>query len=79
MPITVPTAAYRTGDFSGAIAADGNKTLTDPFGVSTGLLAGEMFDNTSLHPVTGTNGIVYQAANPFPNNTIPLSRQDPSR
>ncbi|HEX4277999.1 MAG TPA: TonB-dependent receptor [Bryobacteraceae bacterium] len=58
---TVPTNAYRAGDFSGAIAAAGNKQLTTVNG--TPALAGEIFDPTTNLP--------------FPNNTIPASRFDP--
>ena len=43
VPITVPTAAYRTGNFSGAIIADGNKNLgTDVLGRP--MFAGEIYD-----------------------------------
>ena len=58
---TVPTQAYRTGDFSGAIAAAGNRQLTTFNGQP--VFAGEIFN-----PVTGV---------PFQNNSIPLSMQDP--
>jgi hypothetical protein len=59
---TVPTQAYRNGDFSQAIAAGGNRTLTDAAGRPVGF-ANQIFD-----PTTGLA---------FENNTIPLSRQDP--
>ena len=58
---TVPTLAYRSGDFAGAIAADGNKQLTTYNGQP--VYAGEIFN-----PATGL---------PFPNNTIPTSLLDP--
>jgi len=77
VPITVPTAAYRTGNFSGAIVADGNKSLTDPTGVTPNLLAGEIFDPTTRHTYTAPNGQNYVVENPFANNTIPFSQQDP--
>jgi hypothetical protein len=76
VPITVPTAAYRTGNFSGAIVADGNKSLTDPNGVTTGLLAGEIFNPTTRFTQT-VNGKSFVSEVPFNNNTIPLSMQDP--
>jgi len=72
-PITVPTAAYRNGNFSGAISALGNKVLgTDVLGRP--ILANEIFDPTSAHvdPVTGNT-----VANQFQNNTIPMSMMDP--
>lgn len=59
---TVPTNAYRTGDFSGAIIADGNRALVNSAGQTVGF-AGQIFD-----PATGLA---------FPNNTIPQSRLDP--
>jgi len=68
-PITVPTQAYRGGDFSGAETALGNTTLlnsatkTPVMANGATVLAGEIFD-----PTTG---------NPFPNNTIPMNRIDP--
>ncbi len=75
VPITVPTAAYRTGNFSGAIVADGNKNIgTDVQG--NALLAGEIFDPTTRRTVT-VNGQNYVVENPFNNNSIPLSQQDP--
>jgi hypothetical protein len=55
---TVPTSAYRTGDFSGAIAAAGNRQLTTFNGAP--VFAGEIFD-----PTTGL---------PFAGNVIPASR-----
>ena len=76
VPITVPTAAYRTGNFSGAIVADGNKTLTDPNGVTTGLLAGEIFDPMTRFTQT-VNGKNFVSELPFNNNTIPMNRLDP--
>jgi hypothetical protein len=74
-PITVPTNAYRQGDFSGVIAADGNKQIgTDVLG--NPLFAGEIFDPASRRTVAA-NGQNYVVESPFLNNTIPLSRQDP--
>ncbi len=58
---TVPTNAYRGGDFSGAIVADGNRQLTTINGAPA--FAGQIFDPT--------NG------QPFPSNAIPSSRFDP--
>jgi hypothetical protein len=70
--LSVPTAAYRNGDFSGAITAAGNTNLgTDPLGRP--ILANEIYD-PSTRQVAPSGQIV---TNPFPNNTIPASRFDP--
>jgi hypothetical protein len=75
VPITVPTAAYRSGNFGGAIIADGNKTIgTDVQG--NALLAGEIFNPASRQTITA-NGQSYVVETPFPNNTIPTSQIDP--
>src|ERR1700733_14326731 len=75
VPITVPTSAYRTGDFAGAIVADGNKNLgTDVLGRP--MLAGEIYNPTTRRTVT-VNGASYVVEDPFMNNTIPLSMLDP--
>ncbi|HWF11170.1 MAG TPA: TonB-dependent receptor [Bryobacteraceae bacterium] len=65
---TVPTDAYRTGNFSGAIAAANNTQLKNSDGSPLTIngapaFAGEIFD-----PLTNQQ---------FPNNTIPPSRLDP--
>ncbi len=74
-PITVPTAAYRTGNFAGAIVADGNKNLgTDVLGRP--MLAGEIYDPTTRRTVT-VGGQSYVVEDPFTNNTIPASMLDP--
>jgi hypothetical protein len=75
VPITVPTAAYRTGNFSGAIIADGNKNLgTDVLGRP--MFAGEIYDPTTRRTVT-VGGKNYVVEDPFMNNTIPASMLDP--
>jgi hypothetical protein len=65
---TVPTAAYRQGNFSGALTG---KTLTDP---NTGMTFPEngIYDPLSTQTI---NGNVVRTL--FPNNTIPTSRFDP--
>src|SRR3984957_9318574 len=73
IPITVPSTAYRNGDFSGAIAAANNTVLTtDVLGRS--VLANEIFDPNTQYtdPASGS-----RVSNPFPNNAIPMSRMDP--
>ncbi len=75
VPITVPTAAYRTDNISGAIIADGNKSLgTDVLGRP--MLAGEIYNPTTRRTVT-VNGQNYVVEDPFMNNTIPASMLDP--
>jgi hypothetical protein len=64
----VPTAAYRNGDFSKALSTTCN---TDPNGRNVCL--NQIFDPSTQ---TTVNGI--QERDPFPNNTIPLSRIDPT-
>ena len=71
--LTVPTAAYRTGDFSAAAAATGNKVLgTDPLGRN--IIQNSIYDPRSQRPVSATDSRIIR--DPFPNNTIPT---DPAR
>ncbi|HEX5432323.1 MAG TPA: carboxypeptidase-like regulatory domain-containing protein, partial [Bryobacteraceae bacterium] len=70
--VTLPTAAYRAGDFSGAMAAAGNRSIgSDPLGNT--VFANEIFDPLTQRP--GPNGQVI--ATQFSNNAIPLTRMDP--
>lgn len=65
---TVPTAAYRQGDFSSALT---NKVLgTDPLGRP--ILENQIYDPATERTVNGS--IV---RDPFPGNIIPPSRIDP--
>jgi hypothetical protein len=71
---TVPTAAYQQGNFSAAL----NPALTiagvaqkDPLG--TALLGNMIFDPNTQTVVNGQN-----VRQPFPNNTIPVARLDPT-
>jgi hypothetical protein len=69
---SVPTQAYRNGDFRAAIAAAGNKTLTmDPLGRP--VIANTIYDPTTQH--VAPNGQI--VTDPFPNNMIPMNRLDP--
>jgi hypothetical protein len=65
---TVPTDAYRGGDFSGALT--GRRLGTDPAGQP-------ILENTVYDPATNAtvNGLVVRI--PFPGNKIPSSRFDP--
>jgi hypothetical protein len=73
IPITVPTDAYRSGDFSAAITAAGNTPVTKDV-LGRPVLANQIFDPKSAFrdPMTGS-----LVANPFNNNTIPMSDLDP--
>jgi Carboxypeptidase regulatory-like domain/TonB dependent receptor len=70
--ISVPTDAYKQGNFTAAIAAAGNKVLgTDPLG-------GSIFANAIYDPLTRQTAPTGQIiTSPFPNNTIPMTRMDP--
>jgi carboxypeptidase family protein/TonB-dependent receptor-like protein len=81
--LTLPAAAYRTGDFS-AISPNGganfNKSLGVPTGAlpSTDALGRPIFANTVYDPLTratAANGQGY--AQPFMNNMVPVTRFDP--
>ncbi|MBV8820788.1 MAG: carboxypeptidase regulatory-like domain-containing protein [Acidobacteriaceae bacterium] len=67
-PITVPTALYRTGNFSQALT--GRTLGTDPLGRP-------IMENTIYDPSTQrvVNGAIVR--DPFPGNTIPASQMDP--
>jgi hypothetical protein len=74
-PITVPTDAYRAGNFAGAIVADGNKQLgTDVLGRP--MFAGEIYNPTTRRTVN-VGGQNYVVEDPFTNNAIPASMLDP--
>src|SRR5208283_3280237 len=66
--ITVPTAAYRAGNFAGAIT--GGTAGTDPLG--NPIRAGMIYDPKTEQTV---NGQIVRTA--FPGNIIPLQRFDP--
>ncbi len=69
--LTVPTAQYRTGNFSAALAATGNKVLgTDPLGRP--IIQNAIYDPDTQRTV---NGLLLR--DPFPDNVIPASRLDP--
>jgi hypothetical protein len=70
--ISVPPAAYRTGDFSGALGATGNKNVgTDPLGRP--IIADTIYDPTTARP--GPDGRI--VTDPFQGNKIPTARLDP--
>lgn len=77
---TLPTAAYRSGDFS-AISPNGTCSLCSQLGIPTGPLpsrdpaGNQIFANTIYDPLT--RNLSAQTASPFPGNIIPKSRIDP--
>jgi hypothetical protein len=80
---TVPTPAFRNGDFS-AVSSNGTCSLCAAYGIPTGPLGGSsyvdalgrpMYANAVYDPLTRAtlaNGLQY--ANPFPNNVVPATR-----
>jgi len=66
---TVPTLAYRQGDFSQALTG---RYLGQPDGLGRPLYENTIYDPASDFVV---NGVTYR--NPFPNNVIPQSQLDP--
>jgi len=75
-PDTVPTAAYRNGDFSSLITTENRLVTTasgpytDPLGRT--IASGTIFDPTSTFTSGGQ-----LVRNPFPNNKIPVTSFDP--
>lgn len=70
--MSLPTAAYRNGDFRAAITAAGNKNLgLDP--LNRPIIANTIYDPATSQ--VAPNGQI--VTNPFPNNTIPADRFDP--
>ncbi len=63
-PLTVPTDAYRAGNFSAAIAAGGNRNL------GTDALGRPIIANTIYNPATARTVGGITVYDPFPNNTI---------
>jgi hypothetical protein len=73
---SVPTAAYRTGDFSAALAAAG--TAAGPRNIGTDPLGRPIFANGIYDPNTrhlAPNG--QPVTDPFTGNIIPQDRRDP--
>jgi len=82
--LTLPTQAFRNGDFS-AISPNGGTGFNPGLGVpsgalpSTDALGRPILANTIYDPLTravAANGVAY--ANPFPNNMVPAARFDPT-
>lgn len=86
---TVPTDAYRNGDFSGMFAASGNTNLrfptrdyVDPLGntVRLGQLYNPLTEREVTCPASGsdcTPGTLVKVRNIFENNQIPATMFDP--
>ncbi len=74
---SVPTPAYRAGDFSSLLTAE-NRFITTATGNAVDSLgrtmaSGTIFDPTTQRAVAGKNDV----RDPFPGNKIPLSSFDP--
>jgi len=67
---TVPTVAYRNGDFSAAILPNAHSIGTDPLGRP--MLEGMIYDPSTTRLVSGL-----QVRDPFPGNKIDPARFDP--
>ena len=74
---TVPTVAYRNGDFSSPDLWTKKKLGTDPLGRD--ILEGTIYDPATTRTETGTDGKQYVVRDPFPGNIIPnfAQRIDP--
>jgi hypothetical protein len=69
--MSLPTSAYRNGDFSAAITAAGSRNLgTDPLGRP--IIANTIYDPNTRQ--VAPNGQI--VTDPFSNNTIPMARFD---
>jgi hypothetical protein len=76
-PATVPTQAYRDGNFANLINVE-NRLVTTAAGAVTDPLGRQIQSGTIFDPLSQTiaaNGTAYR--NPFPLNQIPISRYDP--
>ena len=69
---TVPTAAYRNGDFTTAIPPGSAAIGTDPLGRP--IFAGEIYDPSTTFTDAGSGKVV---RHPFPSKMSPASRFDP--
>ena len=74
--VTVPTQAYRNGDFSNLLTAEnrtlnvGSTAFVDPLGRT--IASGTIFDPSTIRTVNGIS-----VRDPFPGNKIPTSLFDP--
>jgi len=71
---TVPTAAYRIGDFSAATLAQGNRSLgTDILGRN--IIQNSIYNPASQRPASATDSRLVR--DPFVGNVIPTAQLDP--
>ena len=71
--ITVPTTAYRTGDFSAATTATGNRVLSTD-ALNRSIIQNSIYDPLSQRPVSASDSRLIR--DPFPSNTIPTTQLD---
>jgi hypothetical protein len=79
IPITVPTSAYRNGDFSGVLTALGTAGLPKNIGTDVlgrPLLSGQIY-NPNTRRIETVNGQSSVVEDPFTNNVIPQNQFDP--
>jgi hypothetical protein len=75
-PGTVPTAAYRNGDFSSLITTE-NRLVTTAAGPYVDPLGRNIQSGTIFDPSTTFTSGGQLVRNPFPNNRIPVTSYDP--
>ena len=75
-PGTVPTAAYRNGDFSSLITTE-NRLVTTASGAYTDPLGRTIQSGTIFDPSSTFTSGGALVRNPFPNNKIPVTSYDP--
>jgi hypothetical protein len=73
---SVPTQAYRNGDFSSLLTAE-NRLVTTASGPATDALGRTIPSGTIFDPLTQTTVNGRQNRDPFPGNKIPVTRFDP--
>jgi Carboxypeptidase regulatory-like domain/TonB dependent receptor len=71
--ITVPTEAYRIGDFRQALTGKPLCPTTNP---NCDPLGRPIFENTIYDPSNTFDVNGQRTRNPFPNNTVPIAQQD---
>jgi Carboxypeptidase regulatory-like domain len=74
VPTTLPTMAYRAGDFSQALTGRNVCPAATP---NCDPIGRPIMENTVYDPLTDRVENGQRVRDPFPNNTVPLAEQDP--